>query len=156
MRWQSKVPKRDTEPEMTCRRILEEMKLNFTGERIKLPTRNCYVEADFIVEGCLIIEVQGTKWHMKSARRRKDAAKKEGFLAMGMATLELWDWELAYADQKKRGPVWRIYVKEMITLMLDYSRKMLKCWAGYVSTLPLDPVIRNPEGRMVKIGERNE
>ncbi len=157
MSWKLKLPKKDTGPEDSCRTILEELGLHFvSGDFLDTPFRDYPIQADFLVEGCLVIEVQSHYFHDKSRRANKDRAKKGCFEAMGLGFLDLWDDELRYADQVERGTVWRPYLKEMVVKMLQYARMVRMLWMEYQDDIPDPPTVQHPDHGLIEIATRME
>lgn len=157
MSWPTRVPTRDTGPERSARRLLDEMGLRYTmNEYLDTPFRDYPIQADLLVEDCLVIEVQSRFFHEKARRHRKDQAKKRCFQAMGLGELELWDEELRYADQVERGKVWRPYLKAMIRAMLDYSKTLRRNYLAYLASVPRMPQVTHPTFGVVEVETRNE
>ena len=155
--WKIRLPRKDTGPEDICRAILEELNLSFiSNESVETPFRDYPIEADFLVEHCLVIEVQSHFFHDKARRVGKDRAKREAFTAMGLGVLWLWDDELRYADQVKRGKVWRPFIKAMVTSMLMYAHKVHAAWLVYMNSFPPCPSVKHPDLGLVEIRSRLE
>ena len=139
-------------PERRAWAILSEMGLPFERNvMINTPFRDWPVEADVIVDKCLIIEVQGLYFHGKATRHRKDHAKAESFEAMGYGVLWLYDDELKLAFQKAKGPVWKAAIKDWITKMMEYSRNVRELYLRYRSGAACTPSAEHPEFKRVNL-----
>ena len=129
----------DTLPESQMRRILEDMKRDglitkFIGDEwVQSPFRRKGVrqQFDFLVDDVLVIEVQGKHWHLRTRRVKKDNAKRESFETMGYGVLWIWDDELRYAFQVKRGPRWTQYIRDMVMAMLPYAHERRRNYVEY-------------------------
>ena len=89
---------------MLAREVLEDLqregviKSFSSQEWIKTKYRIYSFRVDFLVDGDLVLEIQGRHWHSKKRQRRKDVAKMNCLLGEGYRYLELWDDEYS-----KRG-----------------------------------------------------
>lgn len=118
------------------------------------PFRDYPIEGDVLVENVLVIEVQSEYFHSKSTRQRKDDAKLKCFEAMGLGCLWLYDDELRYAFQKKRGSEWKPLIKQWILTMLDYSRSLRARYLQYMELSINVPMGTHPEyGRISLRGD---
>ncbi len=154
--WQERTPKSGTEPEEQLWSILKEMDLSF-DMTVPMQSFSIYpLQADVLVESVLAIEVQGTYWHSKSRRHKKDVKKKESFEAMGLGYLDLWDDELEKASQVKAGIVWRPLIKEWIAEMLAWSRRWNGLFLELMNNRPPMPMVTVPGMRSVQIDRRRE
>jgi hypothetical protein len=115
-------------------------------------------EIDCLIENVLAVEVQGSgKYlHEKPLRRRKDAAKRSSIEARGLGWTELWDEELRLADQKKAGLTWRPKIKELLELMLPWSRFVHHQFLQYKASIPEIPKIDWPGVGLVRIDKRRD
>ena len=152
MGWESRLGKEDTLPERQTAKILDEMGLKYERNRyVETPFRDYPIEADRIVDDCLVIEVQSERFHMKTRRQRKDVAKRNCFKAMGFGVLWLWDKELEWAFQVKRGEVWRPAIKGWVTVALEYARELR---AQHMRLLNLQvPHITHPDYGLIGLEE---
>lgn len=156
MGWQSHVPREGTLPERQCEELLKELGLSYDSQ-YRLPGYAEYAPVlDFLVEGVLGIEVQGTYWHLKKRRVRKDADKKRAVEDQGLVLLSLWDHELAKASQKKAGETWRPFVKDLILISLAWARRVNQFYHEYRARLPEPPLILHPEYGAVRVDRRND
>ena len=161
MSWQENVPRQGSKPEEQARAILSEMGLSYD---MNLPLEDGFTiyprEADLLVEGVLVIEVQGSgKWlHDNPRRKRKDLAKRRSVEASGYGYLELWDDELEKACQVKAGVEWRPKVKELITKSLADAKLRHRIYAAYRNQLGLlkTPMVEWPGVGLVAIDRRRE
>lgn len=143
-------------PERQCEELLKELGLSYDSQ-FKLPGYAEYAPIlDFLVESVLGIEVQGSYWHLKKRRVRKDADKKRAVQDQGLTLLSIWDHELAKASQKKAGEIWRPFVKDMILSMLAYARRVNQLYREYHTRLPEPPLVLHPEYGAVRIDSRND
>ena len=157
MRWQDQLGKQGSKPEMQLRKILDEMGLNYiSNEYVDTPFKIHRIEADFLVEKCLVIEVQSEYFHSKKRRRRKDLAKRACFTALGYGFLELWDDELRYANQVKRGPMWKPYIKDMITKSLSNARRLFRFYESIKNIAGEEIRVEHPELGEVYLHKRRE
>lgn len=152
MAWQSRVTKTNSKPERQMRGILQEMKdahhiqTFISNQWIQAPFRRkgFQLEADFLVDDVLVIEVQGSYFHLKKTRANKDVAKRHVFEHMGLGVLWVWDDELKYACQKRRGPIWRQYLKNIITIKLYMAENNREAYKMFLNALEFDYSIRMP------------
>lgn len=90
MSWQERVPKSDTAPEMTMRRILEQLKVPFISqEPVKTRYSVHWSKPDFMVRPNFLIYVDGEYWHRKKRRAAKDEAQENCLLAEGFFRVPL-------------------------------------------------------------------
>lgn len=160
MSWKDKVPRAGTEPEEQLWSILKEMGLRF-DMNVPMPSFGIYpLEADVLVEGVLPIEAQGSYWHSKARRHRKDLKKRETFEALGYGYLELWDDELEKACQVEAGKEWRPAVKEWIRVSLYDAKIRRNLWQDYQTELrvriPEPPLVEVPGLGLVSLNRRRE
>ena len=155
MSWKSRLPRSDTGPERAVDRILDEMQLKYERNQwIDTPFRDYPVEADKIVEGCLIIEIQSRTFHTKKRRVRKDRAKRNCFEAMGFGYLELWDDEIRRAEQVKAGKIWRPALKEWIRLALENAKLQRILWLQYIAQSRRTIMVSHPEYGELPLSKR--
>jgi hypothetical protein len=117
------------------------------------------LEADLLVDGCLVIEVMGSYFHTKKRRVAKDIAKRNVFEHMGYGVLWVWDDELRYASQVRKGKQWTTYIKDMVKAKLKFARRNRKAYSVFQKTLVNDhngAKVLHPEFEEVLIRRRRE
>jgi very-short-patch-repair endonuclease len=114
------IPTSDTKPEMTVRKILEELskELNFSFKSQQMvPTRyreRPYV-VDFMINDRKIIEVMGRRFHDRTkTQRKKVSVKLECLKGEGYDVLIIWDDEL---KRKKDLPAVKEKIREFVAFV---------------------------------------
>jgi very-short-patch-repair endonuclease len=151
MGWQLKQQREGTLPERQLRSILDEMiednLIEGYDKNISVDTgsRDYCVEADCLVDNALVLEAQGSYWHLKKIRMHKDVSKKVAFENLGYEVLALWDDELNNATIPKYCAIWRPAVKSWINIKLQFGRIRRQKHLEYVKATTFTIKAHHPE-----------
>jgi hypothetical protein len=89
------------------------------------------LEADFLVDDILVVEVHGKRWHTRKKRAKKDIAKRASLESCGYPVLWVWDDELRYAFQVRRGPAYTKFIRDMVITMLNHAKKLEEAYKSF-------------------------
>lgn len=159
--WKSRLVTKGSGLEFDVWKILGEMGLRYASNVWFDPVFRTGFEADIIVEKVLVVECHSTYFHTKKRRMRKDRSKRFALEMMGYGVLELWDFEIKWACQVKRGKVWRPYIKGLISKMLKFSRDRMfrfkKYYGLVLNSSMFLPLVAHPDfpNVPVRIDKRN-